>query len=168
MLYTLSKACNLEYMATSYLTYSQKVVIGGLIENIHQTFARPIVLYKIGQRITIANDPSYNAYYSSQSTPELETVSLETTARIRYLKEEEDFFGLKDGSAATGHQNKIILPAGSVKIKVDQAAKDFLKDAQRVELDGNRYVVVSNGRLIAMFGPDISPFYEFILTPTDE
>lgn len=155
-------------MAISYLTLAQKQTIGSILENVHSTFARNVTLYKIGQRITIANDPSYNAYYSSQSTPELETVSLETTARIRYLKEEEDFFGLKDGSASTGHQNKIILPAGSVKIKVDQAAKDFLKDAQRVELDGNRYVVVSNGRLIAMFGPDISPFYEYILTPTDE
>lgn len=155
-------------MATSYLTTSQKIVIGGLIDNIHETFAREVKIFKIGQRVAISNDSSYNAFYASQSEPERETVSLTTKARIKYIKAEETLFSIKDGSLASGNQDKIVLPAGSIKIKVDQEAKDFISGAQRIEVDGNRYSVISNGRLIAMFGPSISPYYEFVLVPTDE
>lgn len=155
-------------MATSYLTTSQKIVIGGLIDNIHETFARKVKIFKIGQRVAISNDSSYNAFYASQSEPERETVSLTTKARIKYVKAEETLFSIKDGSLASGNQDKIVLPAGSIKIKVDQEAKDFISGAQRIEVDGNRYSVISNGRLIAMFGPSISPYYEFVLVPTDE
>lgn len=155
-------------MAVSYLTQAQKESIGSIIDNVHTTFAREIVIFKIGQRVAISNDSSYNAFYASQSEPERETVSLTTKARIKYVKAEESLFSIKDGSLASGNQDKIVLPAGSIKIKVDQEAKNFISGAQRIEVDGNRYSVVSNGRLIAMFGPSISPYYEFILVPTDE
>lgn len=155
-------------MAISYLTQTQKESIGSILENIHQTFCRPITIFKIGQRIAIASDSSFNAFYEEQSSPERETVSLTVNARIKYLNAGEELISFKDGSARTGQQNKIVMPIGSVKIKVDEAGKDFLKDAQRVELDGNRYSVISNGRLIAMFGPSISPYYEYILIPIDE
>jgi len=155
-------------MAYSYLTKAQKIAIGNVMDCIHETFKREITLFRVGQRVSIAANPDYNAFYGSQQTPELETTSLTTDARIRYVKAEEELLIRKDGSTLSGNQDKIVLPAGSVKIKVNQEAYEFLKNAQRVELDGNRFAVVSNARLIAMFGPTISPYYEFLLTPTDE
>lgn len=155
-------------MAFSYLTADQKTAIGGVIDNIHETFSREITIFQIGKSLSIASNSDYNAFYASQSQDELSAQSLTTKARIRYVKAEEELFSLKDGSAASGNQDKIVLPAGAVKIKINSAAKDFIKNAQRIELDGNRYSIVTNGRLIAMFGPLISPYYEYILIPMDE
>ena len=156
-------------MATSYLTSLQKRNIADVFDNIHETFARPITAYKNGERISLATNPEYNAYYGRQSSNEsFSEVSMEINARIRYVKADEELFAFKDGSAASGNQNKVALPAGSVKIKVDKAAHEFIRDAKRIELDGNRFAVVSNARQIAMFGPDYSPYYEYVLTPTDE
>jgi hypothetical protein len=156
-------------MATSYLTNAQKVSISSVIDNIHETFARTITCYKDGERVSLATNSQYNSYYHQQSSnTEFSEVSLEIQARIRYVKADEDLFSFKDGGSAHGNQNKVALPAGSVKIKVDRSGHEFIRDTKRIELDGNRYAIVSNARQIAMFGPDYSPYYEYILTPTDE
>lgn len=156
-------------MATSYLSATQKRNIADVFDSIHQTFQRPITIWKNGERVSLSSNSQYNAFYREQSSnTEFSEVSLETTARIRYVKADEELFSFKDGSAASGNQNKVALPAGSVKIKVNKEAHEFIKDARRVELDGQRFAIVSNARQIAMFGPDYSPYYEYILTPTDE
>jgi hypothetical protein len=155
-------------MATSYLSATQKRNIADVFDSIHQTFQRPITIYKNGERVSLSSNSQYNAFYKTQgSNTEFTEVSLETTARIRYVKADEELFEFSDGTAG-GNQNKVALPAGSVKIKVNREGYEFIKDAKRIELDGNRYAIVSNARQIAMFGPDYSPYYEYILTPTDE
>jgi hypothetical protein len=62
-------------------------------------------------------------------------------------------------------QNKIILPNGSVKIVVKSDAYEFLQEARRVELDGIRFSIKSDG---SPRGLTINKFYTFLLTPTDE
>lgn len=156
-------------MATTYLSVIQKRSISDVFDSIHLTFARPITIYKDGERVSLSSNSQYNAFYRQQSSnTEFTEISLETTARIRYVKADEELFAFKDGSSASGNQNKVALPAGSVKIKVNKEAHEFIKDARRVELDGQRFSIVSNARQIAMFGPDYSPYFEYILTPTDE
>ena len=138
------------------------------MENIHETFARQIYCFKDGERISLATNSQYNAFYRTQSSnAEFSEVSLEISARIKYLKADEEVFKFSDGTAG-GVQNKIVLPAGSVKIKVDRAGYEFIKYAKRLEVDGSRFAVVSNARQIAMFGPNYSPYYEYLLVPTDE
>jgi hypothetical protein len=155
-------------MATSYLTSLQKRNIADVFDNIASTFSRSIFCFKDGERISLATNSQYNSFYRERSSnTEFSEVSLEIQARIRYVKADEELFKFSDGTAG-GVQNKIALPAGSVKIKVDRAGYEFIKDAKRLEVDGNRYSVVSNARQIAMFGPDYSPYYEYLLTPTDE
>lgn len=155
-------------MATSYLNTTQKRAIADILDNVHETFARKIFCFKDGERISLATNSQYNAFYRERSAnTEFSEVSIEINARIRYVKADEELFKFSDGTAG-GVQNKIALPAGSVKIKVDRAGYEFIKDAKRIELDNQRFAVVSNARQIAMFGPDYSPYYEYILTPTDE
>jgi hypothetical protein len=155
-------------MATSYLTDSQRRNIANVFDNIAKTFERSVWAFKDGERISLATNSQYNSYYRTQSSnTEFSEASLELQARIRYIKSDEEVFKFSDGTAG-GVQNKIVLPAGSVKIKVDRAGYEFIKDAKRLEVDGSRFAVVSNARQIAMFGPDYSPYYEYLLTPTDE
>jgi hypothetical protein len=156
-------------MATSYLTTLQKRNIANVFDNIAKTFERTIYGFKDGERISLASNPQFNAFYRQQSSnTEFSEVSMEIQARIRYVKSDEELFVFKGGSSNSDNQDKIALPAGSVKIKVNREGYEFIRDARRIELDGNRFSIVSNARQIAMFGPDYSPYYEYILTPTDE
>jgi len=70
-----------------------------------------------------------------------------------------------DGSNATSIQGRVILPVGSVKMKVDNTAHEFIKTAKRVEIEGKRFILSGNGRKIGMF--DKSQYWEYFLTPTD-
>lgn len=155
-------------MATSYLTSLQKRNIADVFDNIAKTFERTIYAFRDGERVSLATNSQYNSFYRTQSSnTEFSEVSQEIQARIRYVKSDEELFKFSDGTAG-GVQNKVALPAGSVKIKVNRTGYEFIKDARRIELDGQRFSIVSNARQIAMFGPDYSPYYEYLLTPTDE
>ena len=77
----------------------------------------------------------------------------------------EELMTETDGSNATSIQGRVILPAGSVKMKVDNAAHEFVKTAKRVEISGKRFIVNGQARPIGMF--DKSQYWEYFLTPTD-
>lgn len=70
-----------------------------------------------------------------------------------------------DGSNATSIQGRVILPAGSVKMKIDNAAHEFVKTAKRVEISGKKFIVNGHARPIGFF--DKSQYWEYFLTPTD-
>lgn len=144
-----------------FLTQGQKDNIEAIIDRIHDTFARPITIFKIGTRTAIASSQNYNFIYRQQSANTSTTeVSQTFQARIKYISADEEL--LPDPNAG---QDKIILPAGSVKIKVNLEGYNYMKEAKRVELDGFRFSIKSNGKPLGMFGPQ---YYEFLLLPIDE
>lgn len=144
-----------------FLTQNQKENIKSIIDRIHETFARDITVFKIGTRTAISSSQNYNFIYRQQSTNTETTEVFQTfKARIKYVSAEEQL--LPDGNAG---QDKIILPAGSVKIKVDINGYNYLKEAKRVEFDGFRFSIKSDGKPLGMFGPQ---YYEFLLLPIDE
>jgi hypothetical protein len=144
-----------------FLTQGQKDNIEAIIDRIHDTFARPITVFKIGTRTAIASSQNYNFIYRQQSANTVTTeVSQTFQARIKYISADEEL--LPDPNAG---QDKIILPAGSVKIKVNLEGYNYMKEAKRVELDGFRFSIKSNGKPLGMFGPQ---YYEFLLLPIDE
>jgi hypothetical protein len=144
-----------------FLTQGQKDNIEAIIDRIHDTFARPITVFKIGTRTAIASSQNYNFIYRQQSANTSTTeVSQTFQARIKYISADEEL--LPDPNAG---QDKIILPAGSVKIKVNLEGYNYMKEAKRVELDGFRFSIKSNGKPLGMFGPQ---YYEFLLLPIDE
>lgn len=144
-----------------FLSENQKNNIKSIIDQIHDTFAREITVFKIGQRTAISSSPTYNALYRQQSSNTSTTeVSKTFFARIKYVDMNEEL--LKNPSPG---QDKIILPIGTVKIKVNLEGFNYVKEAKRVELDGRRFSIKSDGKPLGMFGPQ---YYEFILTPLDE
>jgi hypothetical protein len=151
-----------------FLSENQKNNIKSIIDQIHDTFAREITVFKIGQRTVIASSPSYNALYRQQSV-NTATVEVSQTfqARIKYVDMGEEFLqnSRSGGLQSGGGQDKIILPTGTVKIKVNLEGFNYVKEAKRVELDGRRFAIKSDGKPLGMFGPQ---YYEFVLTPIDE
>jgi hypothetical protein len=87
--------------------------------------------------------------------------------RIKYVDMGEEFLqnSSSGGGQSGGGQDKIILPTGTVKIKVNLEGFNYVKEAKRVELDGRRFAIKSDGKPLGMFGPQ---YYEFVLTPIDE
>mgnify|MGYP003462062509 FL=1 len=155
-------------MATSFLADSLKTAIKNAYADFHESFVRPITAFKIGQKIALSSSPTYNAFYQQNALTNNLTEQSETfNARIRYVKMEEEFFTESDGSSATSNTSKVILPAGSVELKVDAAGRDYIKDAKRIEFDGKRFAVKHNPRPIGFFDA-VTDFWEFLLIPLDE
>ena len=50
-------------MATPLISESQKNTIKSIIDDIHQTFARNITVYKEGQTVSIAASAEFNGIY---------------------------------------------------------------------------------------------------------
>ena len=138
----------------------------GKLADLHDTFSREITVYKNAKRVAIASSPSFNAIYGNSgatNTSQYQTVSATFSARIYYLKMDEEF--LSNSSAGTDSQNKIIMPNGSVKIVVDPQGYLFIREARKVEFDGMTFSIRSDGNPIGLFS---NQYYEFFLTPIDE
>jgi hypothetical protein len=140
--------------------------VSSKLADLHDTFSREITVYKNAKRIAIASSASFNAIYGNSgatNTSEYQTVSATFSARIYYLKMDEEFFF--NSSADSDSQNKITIPNGSVKIVVDPQGYLFIKEARKVEFDGISFSIRSNGNPIGLFG---NQYYEFMLTQIDE
>ncbi len=152
----------------SFLSDSLKTVVKNAYASFHDSFTRQITAFKIGQKIALSSSPTYNAFYQQNALSNNSTERSETfNARIRYVKMEEEYFTESDGSSATSNTSKIILPAGSVELKVDSAGYAYIKDAKRVEFDNKRFAVKHNPRPIGFFDA-VTDYWEFLLIPTDE
>lgn len=152
-------------MATSYLTQGQKDTVDNLIQNVHATFAIPVTVIKINKKTSLSSNPNYNSIYRQGQTNVVETEeSREIQARVRYIKMGEEIFNESDGSSQTSVQSRIIMPAGSIRMKVDESGHTYMQDCKRVEISGKRYILFHGPRPIGFF--DKQAFWEYFLTPT--
>lgn len=147
----------------SLINVFRQLKVNKAFENLHDTFSREITVYKNAKQVSIASSPQYNSVYGNSgatNSVRYEEVVGTFLARIYYLKSEEDIFA--DNSQA---QNKIIIPNGSVKIVVDPVGYNFIKEARKVQFDGNTFSIKSDGNPMGLFA---NQYFEFYLTPIDE
>lgn len=146
---------------SGFISESQKQDIKDIVDRIHETFARPIMVYKQGERLSISTTAGYNSLYKKNPTVpkvEIQKNSREIYARIQYKIFDQEVFYQQSA------QEKIIIPQGSVYIKVNYNDYLFVKDAKTVELDGLTYAIKSPGKPEGMFGPQ---YYKFLLIPLE-
>ena len=152
-------------MPTSYISNTLKTSLQSAIDNIHETFARTITVYEEGRRILIASSSTYNGIYGKTqgggTSVSKDVVSHSIKARIKYINAEED--NLSDGQINS--QLDVELINGSVRLTVDPAGYDILREAKRCEFEGTKYEIVSKGSATGMLGPQ---YYYFYLKPLDE
>jgi hypothetical protein len=147
-----------------FLNSLQEKNIADLFGVLHNTFAREVTIYKNAKKIMMSSSSQYNSIYGKNNTgltPQIknESISKKFNARIYYINSEEEVL------SSDGSQNKIILPKGSVKIIIDSTAFEFVKESRRVEFDGKRFAIKSDGN---PSGFTYNQFYTFYLTPIDE
>ena len=151
-----------------FLKPDQVTKIKDLSTILHDTFARTITVYKNAQKTLIASTSSWNSLYrrtntGSNTSVEYTTVSDSFSARIYYEDLEKDY--ISNPGEQGGTQNKIILPAGSVKIVVQESAYDYIREARRVEFDGRKFSIKSDGSPSGLVD---NQFFTFLLTPIDD
>jgi hypothetical protein len=152
-----------------FLSQNQINKINSLSDTLHTTFARTITVYKNAKKTLIASTDNWNSLYrrtntGSNTSVEYTTVSESFEARIYYVDMDKEFLSNEAG-AQSGTQNKIILPDGSVKIVVTEAGYDYIREARRVEFDGTKFAIKSDG---VPRGLTSNRFFTFVLTPIDE
>jgi|TARA_B100000085_G_scaffold274899_1_gene292145 hypothetical protein len=152
-------------MATSLISDTQKTKIQEIIDDIHETFARTITVFEEGEKVLISASSTYNGIYGRTETGSKSTtvtkVSHSIKARIKY--EEITDENLSDGQINS--QLGIDYVKGRVRITVDNAGYEILKEAKRVEFEGRKYTINSRGSPTGMFGPK---YYHFYLRPIEE
>jgi|TARA_X000000950_G_scaffold287277_1_gene398973 hypothetical protein len=152
-------------MATSYISNALKTTLRGVIDNVHETFARNITVYEEGERVLIAASSTYNGVYGKTNTGSSSVsrtvVSHTIKARIKYIEADES--NLSDGQIDS--QIDVELINGSVKITVDPSGFEILKEAKRCEFEGRKYEISSKGNPTGVLGPQ---YYHFLLKPLDE
>lgn len=152
-------------MPTSLISESQKNTISAIIDDIHETFARNITVYEEGKKILIAASSEYNGIYgrTGEGATSTSTTSVSHTikARIKYI----DARGANLSEGGINSQLDIELVDGSVRITVDAAGFNLLKEAKRCEFEGGKYEIVSKGNPTGIFGPQ---YYHFYLKPIEE
>tara|TARA_Y100000004_G_scaffold33556_1_gene35689 strand:+ start:88 stop:555 length:468 start_codon:yes stop_codon:yes gene_type:complete len=152
-----------------FLSQNQINKINSLSDTLHTTFARTITVYKNAKKTLIASTDNWNSLYrrtntGSNTSVEYSTVSDTFEARIYYVDMDKEFLSNEAG-AQSGTQNKIILPDGSVKIVVKEAGYNYIREARRVEFDGTKFAIKSDGVPRGLTG---NRFFTFVLTPIDE
>jgi len=146
---------------SGFLNENTKQNIRDVIDRIHDTFSRPIVAYKQGQKLTIFTSDGYSALYKKNpNIPKQELLQNSRTiyARIKYESFDQDNFYQQSS------QEKIIIPEGAIYIKVNKEGYDWIRLSKTVELDGKTFGVKSPGKPEGMFGPQ---YYKFLLIPLE-
>jgi hypothetical protein len=142
----------------SLLTLAQKRQLNAVFDQIHDTFARDIVIFKQGESSLIAIDLDSNYLYDRKkdSKSTIETLEKYTTkARIKY-------FGEHEKNAVVGGEKdpRITFPNADIRLKVDESAYNLITSSKRIEVDDQLYTLVSDP---ARTGPFFSSYYVIYL-----
>jgi hypothetical protein len=144
---------------------AERDYLESLMDDVHDTFKREIVIFKDAKRVVISTDVNYNFLYNNVSgnfnqtikqTPQKQTFY----ARILYGKKQVE----QEIDGSVDSQTNLSLPVGHVRIKLNQDGYDYIKEAKRVEFDGKIFKIDTADRPHGLFRPR---YYTFYLKPTE-
>lgn len=146
----------------SLIPDSDKNAIGDVFDDIHDTFARDIIVFQRQNEIFVATNGTYNALYSriknEQSTRTKVTRSV-IKARILYQQEQKEM-----DLPGTKSQVNVQMGEGSVRVKIDEAGYTLFTKASKIEIDGEVFRIVSDPSKV---GPFKVKFYTLYLRRSD-
>lgn len=146
----------------SFFTDAQKAGLNAVMSDMHDTWKRPIRAFKQGRQVVLSTDPNYSHVYGKPLAADTTIVTLERTiqARVYYYALHQD---TETMSSSTEDSIKLAQAAAKVRIKVAQDDYDFLKNAERIVLDGSTFSIASTPMPHGLFG---SGFYTLQLNRT--
>ena len=145
-------------MGTSLISAADKGSLNNVFNDIHQTFGRPITIYQSAQEVVLVTNPDNNFLYQSAPMNSLTSTVIQSgvyLARVLYGKREE-LVPFAGGGLA---QNQVRLSEGEVRIKLDPTGAAYLAGAERIQFDGNTFMVNTDSRPHGLFDPNFKTFY---------
>tara|TARA_Y100000592_G_C5482423_1_gene326500 strand:- start:2974 stop:3438 length:465 start_codon:yes stop_codon:yes gene_type:complete len=149
----------------SLISQADKDAIEAIFNDIHDTFARDLYVYKQPATTVISPSLDYNGLYNNvqgnktiQNNPQIRTFK----ARIKYLDTSEE---TTENVADLNSQLQVQRPIQEVRIKIDKAGYEYIKDSKRVELDGRRFVINRDVVPHGVFSPN---YYNVYLRAADK
>lgn len=146
----------------SLISNSDKVNIGSVFNDMHDTFGRDVVVFQRKNEIFVATNGTYNALYkrlNDQETSRVTVTSTTVKARILYRQDQKEI-----DMPGTRAQVNVPLGEGVVRVKIDAAGYDLFKKATNIEIDGSAFRIVTDAGKV---GPFTVHFYTLYLRPAD-
>lgn len=147
-------------MSRSYLTSSQKLTLNNEFFNLHDTFARPIVIYQTAYETIISSDPNANILFDKAPFNGIQHRVIQSgvfQARILYGKKET----LGQFAGVASDQTPLLLEEGDVRIRVDATGAALISSSERVTFDSAIFDVQTSIRPHGLVGPP--NFFDFYL-----
>jgi|GEM_PF-6586611 len=149
-------------MATNLISASERTALNAVIDDVHETFASEITVFKEASQVVIITDPNFNPLYNTanQTTSYINTPVYRTfKARIHYNDDINKKYWSETNLAS---QIKLEAVVGTVRIKIKSEDYDYIKDGRRFDIDGKRYVLNSTFRPHGLFD---NKYYTLYLKP---
>ena len=152
-----------------FLSQNQINKVRALNDTLHDTFAKTITVYKSAKTTLIASNDNWNALYGKTNTGTDSSVeySIESEtfqARIYYDNMDTSYLTDDGPAEQAGTQNKVAVADGTVRIVVKVDGYNYINEARRVEFDGTKFIIESDGK---PRGLNTNQFYEFVLSPVE-
>jgi len=131
------------------ISSSDKSKFDKVFDDIHDTFAREITIFKKEKKVFVATNNTYNALYSrikNQKGSDKIVETLKLKARIAYAG---NFEFLRQSS-----ENEILgidIPSDHIRIKINEEGYNLLKKATDIEVDGELFNISSDAAKSGMF-----------------
>jgi len=141
------------------LTASERASYQSAMKDLHDTYARDIVIYQTSQKTIISTDINHNFLYNSgpsQTVTNEVIVSGTYKARIHYPKE-----NALEKLLSQSNNDQIQLAQKNYKVKliVESDVKEILLKCERIEFDGTIFAVDSDSRPHGVAGVQFWDFY---------
>lgn len=151
-------------MASVISTGLKNIYEGYFQTIIHDTFSRPIYIYRQAENIIISTSASNNSLWNNAPfNDQVQNVAVSGVfnARVLYNKQEPlgmfEPFGIRK---LGGDQVNLRKEEGQVRIKLDSTGASYLFDAKKVTFDGEIFTIRTSQRPHGLFTPH---FYDFWL-----
>jgi len=143
----------------SFISPTEDTSFREAMANLHETWAKPIVIFQTRKKVVISTNPNHNFLYSSgpgQTQTQDEVVKTNSTARIHYKKDQPtpDFKGLTDKD-----QLNVEVKDWDVKMIVNDDVKTILEKAQRIEFNGKLFKLRDDTKSHGVISYQFTTFY---------
>ena len=109
----------------SLISDSDKVNIGNVFNDMHDTFAQPVTVFQQENAIFVSTNSTYNALYgrlNNQQTTRSKVTQTTVQARILYRQDQKEI-----DLPGTRAQVNVPLGEGVVRVKIDPAGYELFK-----------------------------------------